>query len=159
MISFEPFLLAKIKGAVPEEEYFVPYGKACVRKKGTDVTVVALARMVYEALDAAEELAKESISVEVIDPRTLNPLDRETIIRSVRKTGRLVVMDEACQTCGAAAEIVALATLDRTVFSKLKSAPARVCGLDIPIPFSPPMEKFAIPDKAKLIKAIRGVMR
>jgi acetoin:2,6-dichlorophenolindophenol oxidoreductase subunit beta len=158
VISFEPFLLGKTKGKVPEEEYFIPFGKACVRRKGTDVTVVALARMVYEALDAAADLAKENISVEIIDPRTLIPLDKETILRSVRKTGRLVVMDEACQTCGAAAEIVAFATSDKATFNKLKSAPARVCGLDIPIPFSPPMEKFAIPDKAKLIKAIRGVM-
>jgi pyruvate/2-oxoglutarate/acetoin dehydrogenase E1 component len=159
VIAFEHFLLAKTKGKLPEEEYFVPFGKACVRKKGTDVTVVAFARMVYEALGAAGDLAKESISVEVIDPRTLIPLDKETIIRSVRKTGRLVVMDEACQTCGAAAEIVALVTSDKRAFNKLKSAPARVCGLDIPIPFSPPMEKSAIPDKAKLIKAIKSVMR
>jgi acetoin:2,6-dichlorophenolindophenol oxidoreductase subunit beta len=159
VISFEPFLLGKTKGLVPEEEYFVPFGKAQIRKKGTDVTVVALARMVNEALGAAEELVKEGISVEVIDPRTLNPLDRGTFIRSVKKTGRLVVVDEACQTCSAASEIVASVTSNKGAFDKLKSAPARVCGLDIPIPFSPPMEKFAIPDKAKVIKAIREVMR
>jgi pyruvate/2-oxoglutarate/acetoin dehydrogenase E1 component len=86
-------------------------------------------------------------------------LDRATFIRSVKKTGRLVVADEACQTCSAASEIVASVTSDKKAFAKLKSAPARVCGLDIPIPFSPPMEKFAIPDKAKLVKAIRAVMR
>jgi len=159
VISFEPFLLGKIKGRIPEKEYFVPFGKAKIRRRGTDVTVVALARMVYEALGAAEDLAEEGISVEVIDPRTLIPLDKGTIVRSVRKTGRLVVIDEACQTCSAAAEIVALATSDKGTFGKLKSAPARVCGLDIPIPFSPPMEKFAIPDKAKLIKAVRSVMK
>jgi len=159
VISFEPFLLGKIMGRIPEKEYFVPFGKAKIRRRGTDVTVVALARMVYEALSAADDLAKEGISVEVIDPRTLIPLDKGTIVRSVRKTGRLVVIDEACQTCSAAAEIVALATSDKGTFGKLKSAPARVCGLDIPIPFSPPMEKFAIPDKAKLIKAVRSVMK
>ncbi len=159
VISFENFLIGKVKGEVPEDEYLVPLGKACVRRKGSDVTVVALARMVYEALQAAEELSKEGISVEVVDPRTLVPLDGETIIKSVRKTGRLVVVDEACQTCGAAAEIMALATSDKGAFKKLKSAPARVCGLDIPIPFSPPMEKFAIPDKAKVIKAIRAALR
>jgi acetoin:2,6-dichlorophenolindophenol oxidoreductase subunit beta len=159
VISFEPFLLGKTKGMVPEEEYFVPFGKAQIRRKGTDVTVVALARMVYEALDAAEDLANEGISVEVIDPRTLNPLDRAAFIRSVKKTGRLVVVDEACQTCSAASEILASVTSDKNAFAKLKSAPARVCGLDIPIPFSPPMEKFAIPDKAKVIQAIREVMR
>jgi pyruvate/2-oxoglutarate/acetoin dehydrogenase E1 component len=159
IISFEPFMLGKIKGEVPGDEYLIPMGKAAVRKKGSDVTVVALARMVPEALAAAEVLAKENVSVEVIDPRTLVPLDRETILRSVKKTGRLVVVDEACQTCSAAAEIVALATSDKATFSKLKSAPDRVCGLDIPIPFSPPLEKFAIPDKAKIIKAVKGVLR
>ena len=159
VVSFEPFLLGGMKGPVPEEEYFIPFGKASVRREGTDVTVVALARMVYEALGAAEDLEKEGISIEVIDPRTLIPLDRETIIESVQKTGRLVVVDEACQTCGAAAEILALTASDRATFGKLKSAPGRVCGLDVPIPFSPPMEKFAIPDKAKIIKAVKTAMR
>jgi pyruvate/2-oxoglutarate/acetoin dehydrogenase E1 component len=159
VVSFEHFLLGKTKGEVPEEEYFIPFGKAAVRRKGTDVTVVALAKTVFDALGAAEDLAKEKISLEVIDPRTLIPLDKETIIRSVKKTGRLVVVDEACQTCSAAAEIIALAISDKGAFNKLKAAPARVCGLDIPIPFSPPMEKFALPDKAKIIKAVKSVMR
>jgi pyruvate/2-oxoglutarate/acetoin dehydrogenase E1 component len=158
VISFEHMLLGKIKGQVPEEEHFVPFGKACIRRNGADVTVVALAKMVYDVLDVAEDLAKESISLEVIDPRTLVPLDKETIIKSVKKTGRLVVVDEACQTCGAAAEIVTLVTADKSAFKKLKSAPARVCGLDIPIPFSPPMEKYALPGKGKIIKAIKAVM-
>jgi pyruvate/2-oxoglutarate/acetoin dehydrogenase E1 component len=159
VISFEHFLLGKTKSTVPKEEYFIPFGKACIRRQGSDVTLVALAKMVQDALGAAEDLAMENISVEVVDPRTLVPLDKETIIRSVRKTGRLVVADEACQTCSAASEIVASVTSDRSAFGKLKSAPTRVCGLDVPVPFSPPMEKYAIPDKAKLIKAIRGVMR
>ena len=140
---------------MPEEEYFIPFGKASVRREGTDVTVVALAKMVYEALEAAEELAKEGISLEVIDPRTLVPFDRETVINSVKKTGRLVVIDEACQTCGTAGEIIAFVTSDKEAFGKLKAAPARVSGLDIPIPFSPPMEKFALPNKSKLIVAVR----
>jgi acetoin:2,6-dichlorophenolindophenol oxidoreductase subunit beta len=159
VISFEPFLLGKTKGMVPEEDYCVSFGKAQISRKGTDVTVIALARMVHEALSAAEELAQENISVEVIDPRTLMPLDRDAFIRSVKKTGRLVVVDEACQTCSAASEIVASVTSDKGAFAKLKSAPARVCGLDVPIPFSPPMEKFALPDKNKIIKAIRGVIK
>jgi pyruvate dehydrogenase E1 component beta subunit len=159
VISFETFMLGKTTGPVPEEEYFIPFGKASVRKKGSDVTVVALARMVPEALKAAEELAEAGISAEVIDPRTLVPFDKDSILRSVRKTGRLVVVDEACQTCSAASEIVAMATSDKNTFGKLKSAPARVCGLDIPIPFSPPMEKFAIPDKSKILKAIKGVLK
>jgi pyruvate/2-oxoglutarate/acetoin dehydrogenase E1 component len=146
IISFEPFMLGKMKGVVPEDEYYIPFGKAAVRRKGTDLTLVALGRMAHLALDAAEELAKSGISAEVIDPRTLVPMDTAAVLRSVRKTGRLVIVDEACQTCGAAAEIMAQAASDKNTFSKLKAAPARVCGLDVPIPFSPPMEHYAIPD-------------
>jgi pyruvate/2-oxoglutarate/acetoin dehydrogenase E1 component len=158
VVSFEHILLGRVTGEVPEEEYFVPFGQASIRREGTDVTVVALSRMVFEALEAAVELEKEGISLEVIDPRTLVPLDTETILASVKKTGRLVVMDEACQTCGAAGEIVARVTADKAAFSRLKAAPARVCGLDVPIPFSPPMEKYAVPDKARLVEAVRDVM-
>jgi pyruvate/2-oxoglutarate/acetoin dehydrogenase E1 component len=114
--------------------------------------------MIYEALEAAWDLEKEGISPEVIDPRTLVPLDKVTILESVKKTGRLVVVDEACQTCSAAAEIIALVTADRDAFRQLKAPPARVCGLDVPIPFSPPMEKYVIPDKDKIIQAVRGVL-
>ena len=159
VVSFEHFLLGGTTGKVPEKEYFIPFGKADIKRKGTDVTVVALAKMVHETLAAAEELAAEGISLEVIDPRTLIPFDKRTVIRSVKKTGRLVVVDEACRTCGAAAEIIAFTTSDKSAFGKLKSAPARVCGMDIPIPFSPPMEKFALPDQKKIARAIRDVMR
>ena len=158
VVSFEHIGLGRLMGEVPEEKYFVPFGQAGIRREGADVTVVALARMVYEALDAADELAREGISVEVIDPRTLVPFDHETVIRSVAKTGRLVVVDEACQTCGAAAEIIALVTANRSAFATLKAAPARVCGLDVPVPFSPPLEKYAIPDKTKIIRAVRDVL-
>ena len=159
VVSFEHFLLGQTMGEVPEKEYFIPFGKADIKRKGTDVTVVALAKMVHESLAVAGEMERKGISVEVIDPRTLNPLDRGTILSSVRKTGRLVVVDEACQTCGAAAEIIAFSTADKTVFTKLKCAPVRVCGLDLPIPFSPPMEAFALPDKKKIAKGIMSVMK
>ena len=159
VISFEPFMLGKMKGAVPEKEYFIPFGKAAVRREGTDLTIVALGRMAHIALEAAEDLAKSGVSAEVIDPRTLVPMDKAAILRSVRKTGRLVIVDEACQTCGAAAEIMAQAASDKNTFSRLKSAPARVCGLDVPIPFSPPMEHYAVPDKAKIIRAVKGVIK
>jgi acetoin:2,6-dichlorophenolindophenol oxidoreductase subunit beta len=158
VVSFEHLLLGGIKGEVPEEEYFIPFGRASIRRQGSDVTVVALAKMVYDALDAAEELKKEGISLEVIDPRTLVPLDKETIISSVLKTGRLVVVDEACQTCGAAAEIIALVAGEKEVFKRLKAPPTRVCGLEVPIPFSPPMEKYVLPDKAKIIAAVKNVI-
>ncbi len=96
--------------------------------------------------------------VEVIDPRTLNPLDKETIKASVAKTGRLVVVDEACITCGAAAEFTAFVVEDELVFKRLKSSPKRVCGLDVPIPYSPPMEQYALPNREKIAAAVREVM-
>ncbi len=122
------------------------------------MTVVALARMVHVALEAAGELEKEGIAVEVLDPRTLVPLDRAAIRASVAKTGRLVVADEACRTCGAAAEIVSLAVEDEATYKSLKSSPRRVCAPDVPVPFSPPMEQYVAPDKGKLIAAIRAAM-
>ncbi|MEO0248397.1 MAG: transketolase C-terminal domain-containing protein [candidate division WOR-3 bacterium] len=159
VISFEHRTLGALKGPVPEEEYTIPLGQAEVKKEGTDVTVVALAWMLHLALDVASEMAREGISLEVIDPRTLVPLDKETIRRSVAKTGRLVVVDEACVTCGAAAEIVSLVVEDEATYKCLKSRPARVCGADVPIPFSPPMEAYVVPDKQKIMRAIREVMK
>lgn len=158
VICFEHVALGAVEGEVPEEEYTIPFGKAVIRREGADVTVVALAKMVHEALAVAGEMEKEGISMEVIDPRTLVPLDRETIKASVEKTGRLVVVDEACLTCSAAAEITALVAEDPRVFKKLKSAPKRVCGLDVPIPYSPPMERYALPDKDNIRAAVRAVM-
>jgi len=159
VVAFEHVLLLGMKGEVPEDEYFIPFGQASIKREGTDVTVVALAKMVHDALAAAEDLAKDGLSLEVIDPRTLVPLDTATILASVKRTGRLVVVDEACQTCGAAAEIVALVTADQATFGTLKAAPVRVCGLDVPVPFSPPMEEYAVPDKAKIVQAVRDMMR
>jgi len=159
VIYFEHRLLGDITGEVPEEEYTIPLGLAEVKRKGADVTVVALARMVHVALDAAAEMAKEDISLEVIDPRTLVPLDRAAIRASVAKTGRLVVVDEACATCGAAAEIISLVVEDEETYALLKSHPKRVCGPDIPIPFSPPLEQYVAPDREKLILALREVIK
>jgi pyruvate/2-oxoglutarate/acetoin dehydrogenase E1 component len=147
--------LGEIVGEVPEEEYTISFGKASVMRKGRDVTVVAISYMVYEALAAAEEVKKLGISVEVIDPRTLVPLDKETIRNSAAKTGRLVVVDEACQTCSAASEILSITAEDAVTFKALKAPIKRVCGLDIPVPFSAPMEKYAIPDKERIVEAIK----
>jgi pyruvate/2-oxoglutarate/acetoin dehydrogenase E1 component len=158
VICFEHMALGAMEGEVPEEEYLIPFGEAVIRREGTDITVVALAKMVHDALAAAEELEREGISIEVIDPRTLNPIDRETVKASVAKTGRLVVVDEACITCGAAAEFTALVVEDGQIFRQLKSSPKRVCGLDVPIPYSPPMERYALPDREKIKAAIREVM-
>jgi pyruvate/2-oxoglutarate/acetoin dehydrogenase E1 component len=159
VIYFEHRLLGDIRGGVPAQEYTIPFGQAEVKREGADITVVALARMVHVALDAATELATEGISLEVIDPRTLVPLDRPAIRASVAKTGRLVVVDEACATCGAAAEIISLVVEDEETYTLLKSHPKRVCGPDIPIPFSPPLEQYVAPDKQKLLLAIREVIK
>jgi pyruvate/2-oxoglutarate/acetoin dehydrogenase E1 component len=158
VISFEHMELGRVQGEVPEEEYIVPLGEASIMKEGTDVTVVAMSLIVYEALAAAEEAEKDGISVELIDPRTLVPLDVKAIRKSVAKTGRIVVVDEANQTCSAACEILSIVVEDDDTFSRLKAPAKRVCGLDVPVPFSPPMEKFAVPDKDKILAAIRGVV-
>ena len=158
VISFQHMALGDFTGEVPEEEYIIPLGKADVKREGSDVTVVALARMVHVALEAAGELEKAGISIEVLDPRTLVPFDRAAIRASVAKTGRLVVVDEACQTCGAAAEIISMVVEDTSTYKALKSGPKRVCAPDVPVPFSPPMEQFVAPDKAKLTAAVYEVM-
>jgi pyruvate/2-oxoglutarate/acetoin dehydrogenase E1 component len=158
VISFEHMALGGMEGEVPEDEYTIPFGQAVIRREGVDVTVVALAKMVNDALAVAEEMENEGISLEVIDPRTLVPLDRETIRTSVAKTGRLVVVDEACITCGVAAEIMALVVENDRIFRQLKSSPKRVCGLDVPIPYSPPMERYALPDRENIIAAVREAM-
>ena len=159
VIFFEHSALMDVIGEIPEETYTIPFGQAVVRREGTDVTVVALARMGHLALEVAEEMEREGISLEIIDPRTLVPLDKSVIRASVAKTGRLLVVDEACQTCGAAAEMISLVVEDDAIFKSLKSAPKRVCGRDVPIPFSPPMEQYAIPDKERLVAALREVTK
>lgn len=159
VICFEHSALAMVTGEVPEEEYTLPFGKADIKREGTDITVVALSRMVHEALAAAEEMESQGISCEVVDPRTLVPLDVETIRSSVRRTGRLVVVDEACRTCSAASEIISMVVENDDVFGKLKSPPGRVCGLNVPIPYSPPMESYVLPNREKIGAAVRQSVR
>jgi len=158
VISFEHMMLGSIRGEVPEEEYIIPFGQADIKREGTDVTVVALSKMVYEVLQVAEEMESQGISIEVVDPRTLVPLDRDTIRNSVAKTGRLVVVDEASQTCSAASEILSVVVEDDETFRRLKAPTKRVCGLDVPIPFSRPMELYVVPDREKIIAAVNQVM-
>jgi pyruvate dehydrogenase E1 component beta subunit len=150
--------LGGVTGPVPEEEYTIPIGVADVKRQGSDITVVAISKMVREALAAAEELEQDGVSVEVVDPRTLVPLDRGAIRASVQKTGRAVIVDEACVTCSAAAEIATVITEDPATFRALKAPPKRVCAPDVPIPYSPVMERFCIPDKADIIRAIKEVL-
>jgi pyruvate dehydrogenase E1 component beta subunit len=148
--------LGTVKGAindVPEDEYLVPIGKAAIARPGRDVTLVGLGSTVHHALDAAAELAKEGIEADVIDLRSLVPLDRETVLASVRKTGRLVVADDDYQSFGVSGEIIALAS--EGAFQQLKAAPRRVAFPDIPIPFSPALERPLLPDAAKIAAAAR----
>lgn len=157
VISFESDRLIDFEGEVPEEEYTLPLGVADVKREGTDVTVVAMAWLVQEALSAAERLAGEGISVEVVDPRTLVPMDAETIRASVRKTGRLVIADEAGPTAGASAEIAALVTEDPETFAALKAPVRRVCALQVPIPYSPGLEDHVFPDRDKIAEGVRAL--
>src|SRR5690242_17119523 len=157
IISFESGRLMTRKGPVPDEDYTVPLGKADIKREGNDVTVVALAWLVHEALAAAEELDSEGISVEVVDPRTLVPLDAATIRGSVQKTGRLVIADEAGPTAGFSAEVAAVATEDPATFVRLQAPVKRVCALQVPIPYSPVLENHVFPDRNRIIAAIREV--
>jgi pyruvate dehydrogenase E1 component beta subunit len=137
---------------VPEEPYEVPIGKANVVREGKDVTVVAISRVVYEALWAAEELNKEGLSVEVIDLRTLVPLDKDTILNSVEKSRRLLVVDEDYRSYGMSGEIISLVAENGLT---LKSPPLRIAYPDVPVPYSRVLEKFVLPDKGKIIEAIK----
>ncbi|HTZ34489.1 MAG TPA: pyruvate dehydrogenase complex E1 component subunit beta [Stellaceae bacterium] len=158
VISFESNRLMGRKGPVPEEDYTIPFGQADIKREGSDATVVALAWLVHEALAAAEELAKEGVSVEVVDPRSLVPLDAATIRASVRKTGRLVVADEAGPTAGVAAEIAAVVAEDPATFARLKAPVKRVCALQVPIPYSPVLEDQVFPDRRRIVAGIREVL-
>jgi pyruvate/2-oxoglutarate/acetoin dehydrogenase E1 component len=158
VLSFESTRLMGLKGEVPDEDYTIPLGVADVKREGKDVTVIALAWLVHEALAAAEEMEKEGVSVEVVDPRTLFPLDNDLMRASVQKTGRLVIADEAGPTAGASAEIAALVTEDPATFKALKAAPKRVCALQVPIPYSPDMENHVFPNRKRIIAGIREVM-
>ncbi|MGC8877615.1 MAG: alpha-ketoacid dehydrogenase subunit beta [Anaerolineae bacterium] len=155
-VIFENKMLYNMKGEVPDEPYFVPWGQAKVVRMGKDVTIVALSDMVDFSLKAAEQLAAEGISVEVIDPRTLVPLDIETIVRSVQKTGRLVIAHEACITGGVGAEIAAQVTY--RAFDYLVAPVERVGAKDSPIPFSPVLERTILPDDQDVIAAVHRTL-
>lgn len=147
--------LMTVKGPVPEEEYFIDFGKAAIVREGGDITVVALALMVHKTLQACEVLAKEGIDVELIDPRTVSPLDTETIIRSVAKTGRLLIVDEDFAHCGISAEIAA--QLADRGFDDLDAPIRRLNGKPSPTPYSPTLEAAVVPDAAAIADAIRNL--
>jgi pyruvate/2-oxoglutarate/acetoin dehydrogenase E1 component len=147
--------LMDLEDDVPAEDYTVPFGRADIKRPGRDVTVVATSFVVRSALAAAEQLAADGIEVEVVDPRTLVPLDRATILDSVRRTGRLVVVDEAPLSCGVASEISAIVAEDG--FEYLRSPIVRVTRPDIPVPFSKPLEDSITPTAERVIAAILRV--
>ena len=156
VIFLEHMALAGEIGEVPDEEYTIPFGQAVIRREGKDVTVVATLTMVRKALNVAESLASKGISVEVIDPRTLVPLDKKSILKSVAKTGRLVVMDESNKSCGVASEISAIVCEE--AFDSLKAPIKRLATMDVPFAGSIPLENFILPDEQKLTKAIEEIL-
>jgi acetoin:2,6-dichlorophenolindophenol oxidoreductase subunit beta len=158
VVCFEPSRVDPFEEDVPDGDHLVPIGVASVKCEGADVTVVALGYMLYPSLAAADVLAAEGVSVEVIDPRTLVPLDTETIRASVRKTGRLIVVDESSPTCSMAAEIAAVVAEDWDTCRALRAPIQRLCAAPVPIPFSPPLEDFVLPDQARIEAAIRAAL-
>jgi len=147
--------LVNIKGEVEEEDIFLPLGEAEVVKEGSDVTLVAAGVMRYHGMEAAEKLQEKGVSVEVIDPRTLMPLDKDTIINSVKKTGRLVVADEGYSPCGLGAEIMAM--VQDHVFDYLDAPMKRVCTLSAPTPYSPPLQNALVPNAEQIMDAILSI--
>jgi acetoin:2,6-dichlorophenolindophenol oxidoreductase subunit beta len=156
VVVFENKMLYAMSGEVPENEYVIPLGKADIKREGTDVTIVAISRMVHQALAAADALQADGISVEVVDPRTLSPLDEETILNSVAKTHRLVIVDEDNPRCSAATDIAALAA-DKA-FTELDAPIKLVTAPHTPVPFSPPLEQFYIPSPERIVATVQDML-
>ncbi len=144
-------------GEVPEEEYLIPFGVGAIRKEGTDITIVATLLMVYKAMEAAAVLEEEGISVEVIDPRTLVPFDYEMVIESIKKTTRLIIVEEDTKRNGWGAEVAA--TIAEEAIFYLDAPIKRVATYDVPIPFAPVMENFVVPSAARIAEAARDLMK
>ena len=141
------------EGEVPEEEYAIPFGQADIKREGSDVTIIASGPMVGKALEAADSLAEEGIEVEIVDPRTLVPLDKETIFASVEKTNRVIVTDEEVKRGGSGAELASL--IAEECFDALDAPVKRVAAANVPMPFSPELEKLVLPKPENLIAAVR----
>jgi len=156
VVFLEHKMLYGTQGEVPEESYAIPLGKADVKREGQDITVVATAMMVGRALSAAEKLAGNGISLEVVDPRTLSPLDEETILNSVKKTHRLLIVHEEVKFAGSGAEIAAMVA--EKAFDYLDAPIVRIGAPFTPVPFSPPLEQEFIPSEEKIIQAAKKMM-
>ncbi len=152
VVFFEHQQLMPTKGPVPEEEFLIPFGEADIKREGKDLTLVCYSLMVQKALKAAEQLEKQDIHIEIIDLRTLNPLDKKTIMDSVEKTGRLLIVHQACTTGGFGGEIAAMVA--REGFEFLIGPIHRLGALDVPVPFSPVQEDYVVPNEKKIIEEI-----
>jgi pyruvate dehydrogenase E1 component beta subunit len=141
---------------VPEGELVIPLGRADVKREGSDMTIVALGPLVPDALKVAEELAAEGVSAEVVDPRSLLPLDHETIVGSARKTGRVVIFDDSNRTCGFAAELAAIVADE--AWDSLRAPVRRITRADVPVPFSPPLEGYVLPTRDRLLAECRTLL-
>ncbi|WP_198471397.1 alpha-ketoacid dehydrogenase subunit beta [Acetomicrobium sp. S15 = DSM 107314] len=157
VVFIEHKFLYGAEGDVPEEPYTIPLGKADVKKEGKDVTIIATMAMVHRALEAAADLEKDGISAEVVDPRTLQPLDNETIINSIKKTHRAVIVHEAVKFAGPGAEIAAM--IAEEAFDYLDAPIKRVAAPFTPVPFSPPLEKDFVPSKEKITSAVKALLQ
>jgi len=151
VVIFEDKMMYTVKGLVPDGEHVVPIGLADVKREGEDVTIIATSSMVQVALAAAEELERDRVSVEVVDPRTIAPLDRATLVASARKTGRVVVVDEGHRSYGASAELAAVIAED--AFWHLDAPVVRLAAMDVPIPFSPVLEDQTVPTPEHVVEA------
>jgi pyruvate dehydrogenase E1 component beta subunit len=156
VVYLHNYLLTLEHGEVPDGEYLVPFGEAAIRREGGDVTIVATGWCVDRALNAAEQLAADGIQAEVIDPRTLAPLDTKTILESVEKTGRLVLVDQSTRHASAATVIAG--DVAEHGFSSLKAPIVQVTALDATVPYSQPLEAFVMPDEGKVVAAVRQVL-
>lgn len=157
VLFFEHKLLYNVEGDVPEEEYTIPLGQGEIKRQGTDVTIIAISHMVHKALSASIELAKDGIEVEIIDLRTLVPFDKEIIFNSIRKTGKVVIVDEDCKRGGVGSEIAGI--IAEEAFDLLDAPIKRVGTLDTPIPCSPVLEKYVVPDIGDIINAVKEICR
>jgi len=155
VIFFEHKQLYEVSGVVPEEEYTVPLGQADVKREGADVTLVTYSFMVTKSLAAAEELAKDGIDVEVVDLRTVDPIDEETILTSVRKTHRVIVVQEVWRKCSVSSEIAAI--IAEKALDYLDQPILRVTADDVPNPFSPVLEEYVLPSEEKIIECVRRI--
>jgi pyruvate dehydrogenase E1 component beta subunit len=155
-IFIEPLGLMRSQGMLPRPGHRIPLGKAATVRQGADVTVVSYGRQVGECLAAADCLATEGIGAEVIDLRTVSPLDMQTVLSSARRTGRVVIAHEAVRNCGIGAEVAA--RINESLFGKLRAPVQRVCGFDSPVPYSKPLESAFLPNKEKIAAAVRATM-